>query len=184
MKRRSLLITSAVAACLLALTVTADAAGRQRIDARLADAPSPYPLRFTGGSALLALATGRLAVTASLTADDVSSLISSRLPAAGAVELTDDAIGVHVTIGRQDGVAWVTLTPSSDGIVVAVDSVEIAGFEIDPSMLMGDDTSVTVDPPIGDCPGTTVTGVDVSPAGVDVGIAVDQSALSCLAQPA
>ncbi|WP_084073900.1 hypothetical protein [Demequina sp. NBRC 110052] len=183
MKRRPLIVTSAALIGVLALAVAAEFVVRHSIDARLAAAPVPFSLRLSSPSALVALVTGHVSVTASLTPDDASSLLSARLPGAGDVELAEGAVGMGMMIGGQEATAWVSLTAVDGAITADVDTLEVAGLRIDPAMLLGEDvTTLTLANPVSECPGAAVSDIRVTPPHVNITVEASRDALACLSQ--
>lgn len=181
MKRRALILTSAFALVATITTVAVDVALRARIDEQLENSGSRFQLHYSGSSAILALVTGQVDVTATLTPDDVAGFISGALPEAGEVEFTDGAVGVHVTLGRQDAVAWVTMAPVSDGVKLEVESLEIAGLALDPSLIMGSGAgAITLDDPLADCQGASLTRISVTPEAMHISALVSRDVATCL----
>lgn len=182
--RRVLLIGGSAALALTALVVTAELAVRSHLDAVVASRAAQTPgiaIEPAGGSALWALATGRVSVIATVPDAALQRLVECRTDRAVTVTTTAEGVGMDTEIALRglSAPVHVTLVPRLvDGRWTFVtESVAVAGFTLAPSrvgaVLDGRapdwmSNGVPLDPTAG----MTVTNVAVSRGAVRITVDV------------
>lgn len=187
MKRRLVIVTALGAAALALSAVAGEWIARSAIDRRLAGVDAgDLHASFAGDSALVAMATGRIDLTVTVTADELAARIGDRAGVeVSDIELSDGAVGITTSVGARGlkAVAWVTLSPADDGLEATIVSIEARGLQLPPAVLLGDQTTFTLpDPLTALCPDASVDAISVTSAGVELTLTATRDMTACLKQ--
>ena len=185
---RRFIVTSAIGLAVLAVVAVGEVGARAAIDSRLDDTTDDGPtLTFAGRSALLAVATRHVPVTATFGKDDLTARLGEALDGRiDSVTLSDGVLGVESNDGigqlRRPVTAWLTLAPGNGGVVATVISVEVAGLQLRPSSLLGHDLTFDLPDPITERCGdaTHIDTASISRAGLELGFTLTPDADACL----
>ncbi|WP_156158955.1 hypothetical protein [Demequina gelatinilytica] len=183
-------LLTAVTACavVLLLAVGAEVMVRAELDGRLDQAAAgDLDLRFTGPSALLALVTRHASVTATVPPAQVEDLLATRLAAETGLAVTGvrmgaGALGLDVGLGARDlpATVWIGLDATDGNLVATVLSIEAAGLQIPPDIVLDDRTSLTLEDPLAArCPGTALAAVAIAPDGLRLTFDATPDTLDC-----
>ncbi len=187
MRNRTSLIFAVIGVALLTLVTLAEVVARTALEGRMGQTVQGGTVSFDGTSALYSLATGDLPVAITFDEDALAQRLGDGLGrAVDNVILSDGAIGVELAggSGRLDApiTAWLALDAGPDGLEATVISVEVAGLQLQPRRLLGDDPVVPLGTGLGGgCAATTdITGVDVAPSGVTLHLTLTSETRACL----
>lgn len=177
--RRTRLAAIGVATLLLTTAAGGEIVARSAIDARL---PERHDARFTGASALLALATDAMQITVTVGPDELADALTEKLGRKAAdraqVVLGDGAVGVETTLRSRRLIAWFALDASGGALVATPVSMEVGGIQIAPGLLFGDGPIELPNPLDKRC-GIPIDDVQVRPSGVDLTLTIARGDAAC-----